>query len=670
MNKRINFHIGLSILLAVFLFGCAAAGKKHYDTGLQLSSAGKYTEAIAYLQQAIEKEPNNKEYQKALTDIKSNLIANYVTAGSEALGSESPVTIGAINRAKDKLAKAQEIDPEHADVANLAARIAKQQDVLLSEVKALYTGAKQQVDAGDWIKAYFNLRQIQSRFPNYEDSFQLLRQAVDQGSQASYQQAKELFDQEDFAGAGEHLRKTLALKGDHGPARELLNLVQERDNKDYFVRQAREAVMAQKWDRAVKTYQRALAYEPDNNTLRKLIGLVRTKAGEFYVRKSRSQMDDGWLLKGFESFSLAKKYMNAQSDFQLNTLKKDLTSRAAYTAENFKEQGLFGGAWFWYGKIQSIDPDYPKLFFLTQAMEDNIQQRVQKSIAVFDFNSPSNNADAGIIVANNLITYLFKNASGDIKILERENLKSILEEMKLGQIGVVSGNTAKQMGSVYGIDVAIMGSVLLYNVDATSSEGTKSVRYKVGTKIDDNIDYLNWKARNPKPTPMQLAKAPPAKITIPVYTEKDYKVSKHKKVGFVQLSFRIVDVSTGENIQVKTIEAKETVEDETSAGLPEAKIKFDPLEIPTDTEILQKMTEKVVADLGREALSPLKNLETKSFQDGAKLLRRRANLKAAESFIDAIFDEKMKRVQGSPLSSKAQEHLEYIFLNYKVRIGG
>ena len=401
-----------------------------------------------------------------------------------------------------------------------------------------------------------------------------------------------------------------------------------------------------------------------------LIGQVRTRAGEFYVRKSRSQMDDGWLLKGFESFNLAKKYMNDQSDFQLNTLKKDLTSRAAYAAENFKEQGMSGAAWFWYGKIQSIDPDYPKIFFLSQAMEDNIRQRVQKSIAVFDFNSPSNNQDAGIIVANNLITYLFKNASGDIKILERENLKSILEEMKLGQIGVVSGNTAKQMGRVYGIDVAIMGSVLLYNVDSTSSEGTKSVRYKVGTKIDDNIDYLNWKARNPKPTPMQLSKAPPAKITIPVYAEKDYKVSKHKKVGFVQLSFRIVDVSTGENIQVKTIEAKETVEDETSAGLPEAKIKFDPLEILTDTEMLQAMTDKVVADLGREALSPLKNLETKSFQDGEKLLRRRANLKAAENFVDAVFDEKMKRVQGSPLSLKAQEHLDDIFLNYKVRIGG
>jgi hypothetical protein len=82
------------------------------------------------------------------------------------------------------------------------------------------------------------------------------------------------------------------------------------------------------------------------------------------------------------------------------------------------------------------------------------------------------------------------------------------------------------------------------------------------------------------------------------------------------------------------------------------------------------MTDKVVADLGREALNPLKNLETKSFKEGEKLLRRRAKLKAAESFIDAVFDEKMKRVQGSPLSLKAQEHLDDIFLNYKVRIGG
>ncbi len=186
-------------------------------------------------------------------------------------------------------------------------------------------------------------------------------------------------------------------------------------------------------------------------------------------------------------------------------------------------------------------------------MEDKVKHNVQKSIAVFDFKSPSSNPDAGIIVANNLITFLFENASRDIKILERENLKSILEEMKLGQIGVVSAQTAKEMGRIYGIDVAIMGSVLLYKVDSSISKSSKTIRYKIGTQIEDNIEYLNWKARHPDPNEEELKEAPPAKLAVPKYAEKDIEITKVRKVGFVQLSFRIVDITTGENLDVKTI---------------------------------------------------------------------------------------------------------------------
>jgi hypothetical protein len=207
-------------------------------------------------------------------------------------------------------------------------------------------------------------------------------------------------------------------------------------------------------------------------------------------------------------------------------------------------------------------------------------------------------------------------------------------------------------------------------VDSSVSQGTKSVRYNVGEKIEDNIEYLNWAAKHPKPTPTELAQAPPAKIKTPEYTEKDYIVSNHKKVGFVQLSFRIVDVRTGENIQVRTIERREKVEDETSAGLPEAGIRFDPLAIPTDTELLQKMTNEVVADLGREALRPLQSLERKYFKEGENFIRRRDKLQAAERFIDAIFDENLKRVQGSPLAAKSMENLQDIFRDYKIDLGG
>jgi curli biogenesis system outer membrane secretion channel CsgG len=381
-------------------------------------------------------------------------------------------------------------------------------------------------------------------------------------------------------------------------------------------------------------------------------------------------MEDGWLFKAYENYNLASKYSPDQSAYELNSLRNDLCLWINHTAERHKTDGNFGSAWYWYKKIQSINPDYPKIFFLTQEMEDQITQRVKKSIAVFDFSSPSDFSDAGIIVANNLITFLFKTASGDIKILERENLKSILEEMQLGQIGVVSANSAKEMGRVYGIDVAIMGSVLLYKVDSSSSEGTQTVRYKVGTKIEDNIEYLNWLAKHPNPSREELEKAPSAKVTIPEYAEKDYIVSKNKKIGFVQISFRIVDVSTGENIQVKTIERKMVVEDESSAGVPEADIKFDPVEIPTDTELLQKMTEEVVAELAREALRPLQNLEKTYYERGEQHLRRRDNIVAAENFVNTIFDEKLKMIQGSTATQMASKHLDNIFLNYKVAIIG
>ena len=651
-----------------FIVSCVATGKKQYDIGMQLSQAGKEKEAIAYLEQAIANEPNNQQYRKALADLKEQLVKKYVNSSSEALESQTPMTVSALNEAKADLANAREIDPSHPTVVNFKTTLDQHEQTFLAEVKALYTEAKDNIKAQEWDKAYFNLQQVQSRFPNYEDSLQYLTQVIDKGSQAYYEAAKARLEDDDVKGAKVDLRKALAIKADHQAARELMVQVIERDNKGYFIQQAKKEIQAQQWDRAIIAYKRAIEYDPADQSLIQLASHVEAQASDFYIQKAKIQMENGRLFQAYTSYALAAKYSANSPPFELNTLRNDLCSWTNRAAEKQKADGQYGSAWYCYKRMASINPDYPNIFYLTQEMEDVITQRVKKSIAVFDFGSPSNFKDAGVIVANNLITFLFKTASGDIKILERENLKSILEEMKLGQIGIVSANSAKEMGRVYGIDVAIMGSVLLYKVDSSSSQGTQTVRYQVGTKIEDNIAYLNWLAKHPKPSRQELANAPPAKVTTPQYAEKDYIVSKHKKIGFVQISFRIVDVATGENIQVKTIERKTVVEDVGSAGVPEADIKFDPVEIPSDTELLQQMTEEVVSELGREALRPLQNLEKTYFEQGEQHLRRRDNLLAAENFVNTIFDEKLKMIQGSPVTKMSAKHLDTIFLNYEVSL--
>lgn len=667
MNNRSKIYMVPILLFALVVLGCAT-GKKEYDVGIQLSQAGKEKEAVAYLAQAIAKEPSNKEYLQALEELKERLVNKHINAGFKALEFETPLTISTINAARSSLANAKEIDATHDAVLSFENTLNKQEQVFLSEIKQLYTDAKQFVAAEEWLKAYFNLQQVQSRFPNYEDSLRYLTETTNKGTQALYDKAKVLVEKDDLQGAMGSLRKALSIRGDHQPSRELLQIVRERDNKGYFLEKAKEEVGAKRWDQAIRAYQKALTYEPEDQELKELIEQVREKAGAFYIQKSCRQMDEGWLFRAFETYKLALHYAGNVPGNGIKRLRRDLTARAKYLAEELKSKEHFGSAWFWYREIESIDPDFPRIFYLTREMEDKIVQRVRKSIAVFDFSSPSDFADAGIIIANNLIAFLFKTASGDIKILERENLKSILEEMKLGQIGVVSANSAKEMGRVYGIDVAIMGSVLLYKVDYTSSKGIQTVRYEVGTRIEDNIEYLNWKAKHPRPTTAELAEAPPAKIKVSQYAEKDYEISKHKKISFVQISFRIVDVITGENIQVKTIERKRVVEDEGSAGVPEAGVEFDPVEMPSDTEMLQKMTEDVVAELGREALRPLQNLEKTYFEAGKQHLRRRDPILASEDLVNAIFDEKMKIIQDSPLTKEVSAHLDNIFLKYKVSL--
>jgi len=669
MTKKRYLNTGIAITAVLLLLACMA-GKKQFDIGMELQKASKYEESVAYLEQALELQPQNKQYLKALADAKSEWIHHLVVQGSEALKEPLSITMMDIDNARANLEKARRIDADNEMVKKFAVEIEKTHQAFSSDIKKSYTQAKQYVNDEKWQQAYFNLQQIQNRSPGYEDTSALLNRVANEGANAYYEQGRGLFERYDFKGAMPLLRKSLSIRADHQPSRELLELAEKRDNKTYFTDRAQQSVAKQQWNQAMRLLTRALTYDPADQELQDQIQRTKTGAGAFYMQSAWSELNAGQLKKAMENYLKAKKYVADPLSSEIDKLQTELCSLASFIAENFKEQGKLGSAWFWYKQIGAINPEYPQIFYLTQEMEDNIKQRVMKSIAVFDFSSPSDHQDAGIIVANNLITYLFKNSGGDIKILERENLKSILEEMQLGQSGVVSQDSAKEMGRVYGIDVAIMGSVLLFKVDSSTSEGAKTVRYQIGERIEDNIDYLNWKAKNPDADKDALAKAPQAKIKVPVIVEKEYIVSHHKKIAFVQISFRIVDVSTGENIQVKTIERKRVAEDEASAGLAEAGVTFDPMEIPTDTELLQNLAEEVVAQLGREVLEPIQNLQTTYFQQGEQHLRRRDNPEAAESFVNAIFDEKMKRIEDSPLTASAMKHLDDIFRDYSVNADG
>jgi tetratricopeptide (TPR) repeat protein len=407
--------------------------------------------------------------------------------------------------------------------------------------------------------------------------------------------------------------------------------------------------------------------------LKQSLNEIDLKAAEYYMRATRSQMYAGWLLKAFESYDRAANYVERsdRSDLRANLISvgTELATHTGIWADSLQEDGKYGSAWFWFEKIKEIDPEYPDIYQLVQSMEEKIVRRLKKSVGIFGFGSPSNAPDAGMIFANSLSAYLFKSADRDIKIFESEKLQSILDEMNLGHTGIVSPKTAEKIGSAYGIDVAVMGTILRYNVDYTNYSDTKTVTYQI-KETEENIEYLNWKTRNPNPTKEQLEQAPPPYIHKLVDVEKEYRVSSHRKVAFVTVSFRIVEVETGESILIDTIRGSKIVTDDTSAGVQAAGVKYDPLEILTDTELLEALTEEVVTELGKKVLQPLQTLEQVYLETGEKHLQSKNRIAAAESFADAIFDTRLKQIKDSPIGAAALNSMVDLFSNYKFQTAG
>jgi hypothetical protein len=88
-----------------------------------------------------------------------------------------------------------------------------------------------------------------------------------------------------------------------------------------------------------------------------------------------------------------------------------------------------------------------------------------------------------------------------------------------------------------------------------------------------------------------------------------------------------------------------------------ANIPYDPLELPSELEVLNELTNSKVTEIGLGILKHFQSLELVYYNEAEQLVRRREYEKAIEKYTDAVFDEKLKRI-SSPISIKSLETIE------------
>jgi len=325
-------------------------------------------------------------------------------------------------------------------------------------------------------------------------------------------------------------------------------------------------------------------------------------------------------------------------DIKIATIQPPGATEKKYTDDNcgrmmergdqYAEKALWGNALIQYQKAETLKCKHPEWFNKMLEAKDNINRRVKKAIAVFDFGSPSNEKDAGKIAAVKLLAYLHRNASGDIRLIERENLMSIIREMQLGKANVADIKTAQSVGKVRGIDIFIMGDVLHFStktMDNPSVSQAKVLVSEEGTK--KNYQYI------------------------------PYKHGTAKIIAAIEISYKLVDTKTGENIFSDTITGKLIKEDKYSDGVPEGNVRHDPLQLPTEVEVLDELANAKISEMGRSILRHFQSIEVEYFNQAQQFQKRRNFDEAIEKYTDAVFDEKLKGI-STPISQAAHKMID------------
>jgi tetratricopeptide (TPR) repeat protein len=661
MNQRKCRIFLTGLIVLILIAGCAVS--ESYKTGQDLSKENRWDEAIGWFDKAVKESPDNQEYKDALLKARGEAAKLHYEKAKSSLV-QAPENVPALEQISKESGQAANLDPGNKDINafhdNLRAKIS----ALISTVKSLYSQADSDMQKEDWILAMAKLKQVNKIFPNYEDTGAKLAKIEQEGAKLFYQQGLTLSKQEDWKMAAQAYKAALDINPNYYDVQKLYQDALSKDNAAYFIAGAEKAEKAKDWEKAIFMYDKAFEYQPDNRELSKKLDDLKAKIGKIYFDEAVKLVDQGGLYAALKKIDIVKTYIpSIQGDAAYKEFVNKFCRKMMERAEKYFEREMWGNALIWYQKVESLNPSYPDLFQKVLELKDHINKRIKKSIAVFDFGSPSNNKDAGKIAANKLITYLHKNASGDVRIIERENLQSILREMQLGQTGIVDVKAAQTVGKMRGIDTFIMGDVLQFTAKMSDNPSTSQVKVLVDEEDVRNPEFSDWLMMNPKPTAEDMKTAPPRTVKKRNYQFISYRQGVSKISALIEISYKLVDTSTGENIYANTIPGRLIKEDKYQDAVAAANIPHDPLELPSETEVLDELTNEKISEMGQSVLKQFQSLEVEYFNQAEQQRLKRRNIDLAiEKYTDAMFDEKLKGI-STPISQKSQELIDKLIQN-------
>ncbi len=660
MKRNKRFLLLLPLLILMVLSGCVTPGRESFDLGRQLAGQNRLEEAIVKYEQALALEPDNAEYKQILGKARG-MVADKLKEKIKASLSQTSLSVDQLKTAYEDAEKAIRLVPTDQEAKSLLARIKSEMDSSDKKAQRLATEAGTDIERNDWASAVRKMREIKKLFPNDPNLPARLSKVENSGLAYYQREAQRYRNSDDWDKVLQAMTGAQEIAPTNLDVQKGLKEAQEKHTPEYYLSRAESFAKQGAWDKTIDYTRKASPLDTSGAYGTRIKNLSLNAAG-YYI--GLAGQNPKKLYSAYAALLLAQNY---KDDPKTKALSDQMFNLMYERAGSYDTNGQLGNAFAWYEFLGKVNPEYKDLFTKMQDLRDRLRERVIKKIAIMDFSSPAAKPDAGRLVTDSLLAYFTSGSVKNVKILARDVLGAVLKEIEMGQAGLFDIESAKKAGRLKGTDAFIFGSVLQYNVETNSQEGQKMANVVVGKKSVANPAYQMW-LMIPKDTPKEGGQrmappppAPPATIDEEIRETVKYKVGSTKKRAVVSVSFRLIDVEEGEIVTTQTINKVVEASDDFSEGVSMANIPYKTLNLPSDSELLDKATQQVVVALGRAVTAQFENPKTLYLNSAGSLVKKRAYEKAIEKYVDALFFDEI-RGSSELLSKNIRKEMVDVFI--------
>ena len=530
---------------------------------------------------------------------------------------------------------------------------------MVRNAESAYTAAMKALDSKEYQVALEKFREIDRYYPTYLDLSIKITTTANNAVSHFLKEADRYKANDDVESMIRGLEAALSINPANQRIAKVLKEVRAGNTAMVNIAQAEKLAAENRWDKVPTYLKRAQNLKPNADEADR-IRKIHAEGSAKLMEKASTDLENSALYSAYSDIMNAFAFNPALFGASTSVkLKNDMISRITARADELEAAGQIGQALYWSECAYKLAGPQNAPQQKIQGLTDKVKQRVTKKIAIMDFTPPVSNPDAARLVTDSLLSYMTRNASGDIKILARDILGALIKEIELGQAGVYNIESAKKSGKLKGTDVFIFGSLLQYAVEKNVEEGQKTVIAKVGMDREPNPQYLVWLNSNPRASDDERRNAPPPFIEKERNETIRYKVATHRKTANITISFRVIDVESGEVIITKTLKSRKEAVGTYSEGVEIAGIPYQKLDLPADSDLLEKAVDDAIANLGHQVLSLFQNLQ-ETYLNSAEILKKKGDKNlVAEKYMDAIVTEELKNIK-SQISENARREMDLL----------